>query len=340
MKYTISGFMNVWNVKSQGYLFIQAIEAALPICDEFLISDGYSTDGTWEELVKLQKKYPKIKLYREKWVLDKKTPLLSLADSANKVRKKCKGDYILYVQANEIIHEKSIKTIKKLPEMYPTAEVFNLPFNMIYGPNFFMYTEYRTRFARNLNYINVIQDSWSLGYSYNNYLNRFKITLNFFICHFIFNLFNPKELQKLFSMIFMSIAKIGFTDTYRVQFINLQEPIYRYSPLTPEAVIKKLEGHSLFWNESVNAKLSSQNKIKEFLGAKHLPTIGLKAKDYAVKVYKTDKKHFWEKMTAYYKKNEPYTLGDIKKMFEPLPLEKHPKIMQPLLRKSLLELSK
>ncbi|MCL5011764.1 MAG: glycosyltransferase family 2 protein [Candidatus Marsarchaeota archaeon] len=338
MDYTISGFMNVWNVKSQGYPFIQAIESALPICDEFLVSDGYSTDGTWEELLKLQKKHNKIKLYRKKWVLDKKTPLLTLANSANQVRVKCKGSYILYIQANEIIHEKSIQTIKKLPEMYPTADLFNLPFNIIFGTNLLDHTEYRTRLARNLRYINVIQDAWTLGYSYENYMNRFKITLNFFMLHFMLNLFNPNELKKLFSMIFISIIKIGFTDTYRVQFINLEEPIYRYSSLKPEAMIKKLEGHTLFWNASVNSKLSSQNKIKEFLGMKQKKYASvIKTKDYAAMVLNNDKKHFWSKMVEYNKKNEPYALGDIKKLFKPMPIEKHPKIIQPTLKKAMEE---
>ena len=42
----ISGFMIVKDVLRQGYPFVEAIASALPICDEFLISDGYSTDGT------------------------------------------------------------------------------------------------------------------------------------------------------------------------------------------------------------------------------------------------------------------------------------------------------
>ncbi len=333
MTYSISGFMNVWNVKSQGYPFIEAIESALPACDEFLISDGFSTDGTWEELLKLQKKHTKIKIYREKWILDKKTPQLSLADSANKVKKKCKGDYILYVQANEIIHEKSIQEIKKLPEIYPTTELFNLPFYIIFGINMLDHTEYRTRFAKNIRYVNVIQDAWTLGYSYKNYMNRFNITMAFFIKQIISNFNKPSELKKLFSMIVMTLVKIGFTDTYRVQFINLENPIYRYSSLTPEAMIKKLEGHGLFWNASVNSKLESQNKIKEFLGSKHKVSLNLsKTREVAIEIYKKDKKNFWKKMSEYYKKNDAYALGDIKKQFKTIPIEKHPKIMQKLLK--------
>ncbi len=60
----ISCFMNVRNVLSQGYPFVQSILAALPICKEFVISDGYSNDGTFETLKALKDKYPKIDLVR------------------------------------------------------------------------------------------------------------------------------------------------------------------------------------------------------------------------------------------------------------------------------------
>ena len=57
-KVTISGFMILKNAVSQGYPFLEAIVAAFPICDEFLISDGYSSDETWEALQILERRYP------------------------------------------------------------------------------------------------------------------------------------------------------------------------------------------------------------------------------------------------------------------------------------------
>jgi len=56
----ISCLMNVRNVLGQGYPFVQAIKAALPICDEFIVSDGYSIDGTFETFKKLKDRYSKI----------------------------------------------------------------------------------------------------------------------------------------------------------------------------------------------------------------------------------------------------------------------------------------
>lgn len=63
----ISGFMIVKNVLKQGYPFVEAIASALPICDEFLISDGYSTDGTFEILKRISSLNKKIRIFRYNW---------------------------------------------------------------------------------------------------------------------------------------------------------------------------------------------------------------------------------------------------------------------------------
>ena len=80
----ISGFMIVKDVIEQGYPFVEAIASALPICDEFLVSDGYSTDGTYEVIKKISNLNPKVKVYRCKWP-DKKD-ITVLADVTNEVR--------------------------------------------------------------------------------------------------------------------------------------------------------------------------------------------------------------------------------------------------------------
>jgi glycosyltransferase involved in cell wall biosynthesis len=51
--------MIVKDVLSQEYPFVEAIAQALPICDEFLISDGYSTDGTYEVLAEISTSNPR-----------------------------------------------------------------------------------------------------------------------------------------------------------------------------------------------------------------------------------------------------------------------------------------
>jgi hypothetical protein len=38
------------DVVRQGYPSLEAARAALQVCDELVIADGWSTDGTWEAL--------------------------------------------------------------------------------------------------------------------------------------------------------------------------------------------------------------------------------------------------------------------------------------------------
>ena len=122
----ISGFMIAKNLLKQGYPFVEAVASALPICDEFLISDGYSTDGTFELLQKMELLNKKIKISRYNWLKTKSLNILT--DATNEVRKKCSFEYIFYIQANEIVPETDVASIKRLPEILPQAHTFCLPY--------------------------------------------------------------------------------------------------------------------------------------------------------------------------------------------------------------------
>jgi len=154
--------MIVKNVLSQGYPFVEAVASALPICDEFLISDGYSTDGTFEILQKMVGLNKKIQVFRQEWPTEKRVSVL--AEVTNWLRGKCKYDYLFSIQANEVVHEENIDFMKALPEMCPMVETFGLPFLHVMG-NFKFSEEYRLRLARNLPSIIAVGDAWSLGTS-------------------------------------------------------------------------------------------------------------------------------------------------------------------------------
>lgn len=63
----ITGIVPVRNGKSLQYCFELAIESLLGVCNEVIVSDGESTDGTLEELIEWQKREPKIIVHRHKW---------------------------------------------------------------------------------------------------------------------------------------------------------------------------------------------------------------------------------------------------------------------------------
>jgi hypothetical protein len=225
----ISGFMIVKNVLKQGYPFVEAVAAALPICDEFLISEGYSTDGTFEIVERMTKLNSKIKMFREEWPTAKKWSIL--AEVTNSVRKKCKYDYILSIQANEVIHEESAEFIKSLPAIFPNVQSFSFPFWHLVQ-SFRLYEDYRLRFSKNLDGIVATGDAWSLGPS-----------KSFVRKEALRSLKNPRTLIRYIGRgIQWTYANVCSNPTSRA--IYLPKPIFRYWSLFPRNYLEKSKAHA------------------------------------------------------------------------------------------------
>jgi hypothetical protein len=160
----ISGFMVVRNVVAQGYPFLEAIRAALPVCDEFLVSDGYSTDGTWEALQVLQSAHAeKVRLFRDAWGGDTRHGAI-IANMTNILKPRCRFEYCFNLQANEVIHETTCEQIRDLPVLYPHGEMFRLPFLNLIGPDLAWHIDFRRRIFRNRSHIVSQADGYDCGY--------------------------------------------------------------------------------------------------------------------------------------------------------------------------------
>jgi hypothetical protein len=110
------------------YCFIQCIQRCLemPYVDSIYINEGYSTDGTFEVLSQI--KSDKVKIVQRKWSMDKgfwsreKNFLIDLA--------KKESEYILIVDADEVLLKSSFKAIQRFMEnpqgkMGMIAQVFH-----------------------------------------------------------------------------------------------------------------------------------------------------------------------------------------------------------------------
>ena len=224
----ISGFMTLKNVVKTGYPFVEAIAASLPVCDEFLISEGYSTDGTYEICEKLAQLNKKIKVFRDEWPNIRKYSII--ADITNKVRDKCTGDYLLSIQANEIIHEKSVAFIRALPEIYSRGTSFSLPF-MHLVRDYRFYEDFRVRFTKNVKHIVAIGDAWTMGSS-----------RSFIKSEMFKGIRHPKRLRRyLYKGIELTYAHPGVSEFSRA--IYLPKPIYRYWTLFPHDYLEKCQKH-------------------------------------------------------------------------------------------------
>jgi glycosyltransferase involved in cell wall biosynthesis len=229
----ISGFMIVKDVIKPGYPFVEAIASALPVCDEFLISDGYSTDGTYEAVERIAALNRKVKVFRQEWPKEKRFTLL--ADVTNWVRAKCSYDCIFSIQANEVVHEDSVQFLKSLPEMCPEAETFSLPFLHLMK-NYKFCEQFRLRLSRNLPSIIASGDAWSLGAS-----------KKFVRSEALKCVKHPKRL--------ISYVGRGIQWTYANSFGNplsraiyLPKPVYRYWSMFPRDCIEKCLKHKEMFN--------------------------------------------------------------------------------------------
>jgi len=224
----ISGFMIVKDVLKQGYPFVEAIASALPICDEFLISDGYSTDGTYEVLERISSLNPKVKVYRQHW--PNKKDVTVLTDVTNNLRRKCRFQYILSIQANEIIHEQSAPFIKALPSMFPNVDTFSFPF--IQFLNKYKFAEgFRLRFSKNYPGIVAKGDAWTLGAS-----------TSFITTKILRSFAHPR---RLYYYITKGVEFVHANPCYDYlsRAIYLPNPIFRYWALFPENFLEKCQRH-------------------------------------------------------------------------------------------------
>jgi glycosyltransferase involved in cell wall biosynthesis len=220
----ISGFMILKDVIKTGYPFVEAIASALPICDEFLISDGFSTDGTFEVVQRISKLNRKIKVFRYNW--PPKRHMSVLADVTNVLRKKCRFDYIFSIQANEIIHEESVEYIKALPEMHRGVYTFSFPYLQLLS-SYRWTEEFRLRFSKNLPGIIAIDDAWTLGAS-KSFIKSEEFTF----------LKNPrKAIHYIWTGIGSTYANSGNNPFSKS--VYLPKPIFRYWSLFPENFLEK-----------------------------------------------------------------------------------------------------
>ncbi len=220
--------MIVKDVLRQGYPFVEAIASALPICDEFLISDGYSQDGTYEIIQKICCLNPKVKVYQTHWPDKKDTTVL--ADVTNELRPKCRFEYILSIQANEIIHEQSAPLIKALPTIFPDVETFSFPFTQLLDT--FKFAEgFRLRLAKNHPGIIARGDAWTLGASPS--FTRTKI---------IRSLIRPRRFSYYLTKGVEFVHANPCYD-YLSRAVYLPKPIFRYWALTPQNFLEKCQRH-------------------------------------------------------------------------------------------------
>ncbi len=117
------------NANKLYYPMKQSIASILPIVDEFIVALGDSDedDHSREEILSL--KSDKIKIIDTKWDLTQYPNGTENAHQTDIAREHCTGDWLFYLQADEVIHEKYLPIIKqRCEELLDDKEVEGLLF--------------------------------------------------------------------------------------------------------------------------------------------------------------------------------------------------------------------
>jgi len=112
----VSGFTFIRNALLFDYPFLESLSSLLPLCDEVVVAVGRSDDETLEKLQSLQSQ--KITLIETVWDENLRSGGAILAQQTNIALDRVKGDWAIYLQADEVLHEKDYTVIRRAMEAH------------------------------------------------------------------------------------------------------------------------------------------------------------------------------------------------------------------------------
>jgi hypothetical protein len=142
----ISGFTISRNAVKYGYPIVESIRSLLPLVDELVVGVGDSEDDTWDVVTGVDD--PKIKPFRTVWDMTKREGGIVLSEQTNLALARCSGDWAVYLQGDEALHEDEIDQIRGRLHEHLNQKTEGLSFSYIH-----FYGSYAT-----------VQDNWCRWY--------------------------------------------------------------------------------------------------------------------------------------------------------------------------------
>jgi len=104
----ISAHVNITNPEKMGYPYLESIKSFANFCDEVIVVDGGSTDGSLEKI----KEIPKVKIIEgKKWGYDFEWK--TMPKNLQIGLEACQGKWVIKFDIDYIFHEKDVKQFKE-----------------------------------------------------------------------------------------------------------------------------------------------------------------------------------------------------------------------------------
>lgn len=106
----ISGFTILRSAVRLGYPFEASLRSLLPLVDELVVSVGDDDDGTWEAVAAIDD--PRLRPFRSTWRLPSAGGEV-LSEQTNLALDRCTGEWTIYLQADEVLHEDDLPSLRQ-----------------------------------------------------------------------------------------------------------------------------------------------------------------------------------------------------------------------------------
>ena len=158
IKLILSGYTTTYNCIKSEYPWKDSIQSLLGFCDEVVVLDGGSDDGTWEELLRWSEIEDKISVNRHE--IDWSSERFAYdSDGMQKARARslCKGEWCWQSDVDEVVKSEDYEKVKSLLERMPdNIDILCLPVVEYWGNKGKVRVDvnpWKWRLSRNKSYI-------------------------------------------------------------------------------------------------------------------------------------------------------------------------------------------
>ncbi len=164
MSLSVSGFTFIRNGVKYDYPFEESLRSLLPLVDELVVNVGVGEDDTLLRIEKLAREFPKIRMFQSVWDEQLRKDGLILSQQTNLAIEQCKGNWGIYLQADEVLHEDDAAKIRSaLERAHQREDVDGILFDYLhfYG-DFFVLNQNPSSYRHEVRAIRLHRDitSW------------------------------------------------------------------------------------------------------------------------------------------------------------------------------------